>query len=91
MERTPLLETKNLKKYFDVAGGKLHAVDDVSIQIYEGETLGVVVGHKRGDEHLTRLIVEKNHVELETRLRLCCKVVCNMVASICHTLLKVVI
>ena len=39
MERTPLLETKNLKKYFDVAGGKLHAVDDVSIQIYEGETL----------------------------------------------------
>ena len=37
-----LLETKNLKKFFHTPGGELHAVDDVDIQIAEGETLGVV-------------------------------------------------
>lgn len=39
---TPLLEVKNLQKYFDVAAGKLHAVDGVSFTINQGETLGVV-------------------------------------------------
>lgn len=37
-----LLEVKNLKKYFTVAAGSLHAVDDVSFTIEEGRTLGVV-------------------------------------------------
>lgn len=37
-----LLEIKNLKKYFPVPGGTLHAVDDVSLTISEGTTLGVV-------------------------------------------------
>ena len=37
-----LLEIKNLKKYFDCANGKLHAVDDVSLEIEETKTLGVV-------------------------------------------------
>lgn len=37
-----LLEVKNLKKYFNVAAGVLHAVDDVSFTIEEGKTLGVV-------------------------------------------------
>lgn len=37
-----LIEIENLKKYFDVAKGKLHAVDDVSISIEAGETVGVV-------------------------------------------------
>jgi oligopeptide/dipeptide ABC transporter ATP-binding protein len=40
---TPLLELKNLKKYFTIEGqGLLHAVDDLSIKISEGETLGLV-------------------------------------------------
>ena len=38
----PLLETRNLKKYFKTPQGWLHAVDDVSIQIDNGKTLGVV-------------------------------------------------
>jgi oligopeptide/dipeptide ABC transporter ATP-binding protein len=39
----PLLELKNLKKYFTIEGrGLLHAVDDVSIEIPEGETFGLV-------------------------------------------------
>ncbi len=38
----PLLEVKNLKKYFDTPKGKLHAVDDISFNIYESKTLGIV-------------------------------------------------
>jgi oligopeptide/dipeptide ABC transporter ATP-binding protein len=37
-----LLEVRNLKKYFRVAVGLLHAVDDVSFTLEEGCTLGVV-------------------------------------------------
>lgn len=37
-----LIEVKNLKKYFKVPAGYLHAVDDVSFYINKGETLGLV-------------------------------------------------
>jgi len=37
-----LLEIRNLKTYFDVRGGVLKAVDDVSFSIEPGETLGLV-------------------------------------------------
>ena len=37
-----LLEVKNLKKYFQVPAGTLHAVDDVSFTLETGHTLGVV-------------------------------------------------
>lgn len=37
-----LIEAKNLKKYFKVPAGSLHAVDDVSFSINKGETLGLV-------------------------------------------------
>ena len=38
----PILEVKNLKKYFKTPNGPLHAVDDVSFTIEKGKTLGVV-------------------------------------------------
>lgn len=42
-DNTPLIQVKNLKKYFRVNGGAmLHAVDDVSFEIPKGKTLGVV-------------------------------------------------
>lgn len=41
-EQDVLLEIKNLKKYFQVKNGLLHAVDDVSFSIKKGETMGLV-------------------------------------------------
>lgn len=38
----PLISVKDLKKYFSVPNGLLHAVDGVSFDIRKGETLGVV-------------------------------------------------
>ncbi|MGM9522267.1 MAG: ABC transporter ATP-binding protein [Oscillospiraceae bacterium] len=41
--KTPLVRVEHLKKYFDVRGkGILHAVDDISFDIYPQETLGLV-------------------------------------------------
>ena len=37
-----ILEVNSLKKYFPVGGRTLHAVDDVTFSINQGETLGVV-------------------------------------------------
>ncbi|MGE5654209.1 MAG: ABC transporter ATP-binding protein [Bacillota bacterium] len=37
-----LLDVRNLKKYFDTPKGSLRAVDNVTFQIREGRTLGVV-------------------------------------------------
>ena len=42
MPANSLLEVRNLKTYFDVRGGVLKAVDDVSFTIETGETLGLV-------------------------------------------------
>ena len=41
-----LIELQNIKKYFQVPNGILHAVDDVNLTINGGETLGIVgAGH----------------------------------------------
>lgn len=43
VRREPLVQAQNLKKYFKISKKKiLHAVDDVSFEIYPGETLGLV-------------------------------------------------
>jgi len=52
-----LLETKNLKKYFKVKGGNLHAVDYVNIKINTGATLGVVGESGCGKSTLGRAIL----------------------------------
>ena len=38
----PILQVKDLKKYFNTPKGLLHAVDGVTFGINKGETLGVV-------------------------------------------------
>lgn len=41
-EQAALLEAQNVRKYFKTKKGMLHAVDDVSLRIEKGETLGLV-------------------------------------------------
>lgn len=52
-----LLETKNLCKYFKTSKGVLHAVEDVSIKINEGQTLGVVGESGCGKSTLGRTVL----------------------------------
>ena len=52
-----LLEVKNLSKYFKVAAGSLHAVDNVSFHINKGETLGIVGESGCGKTTLGRVIL----------------------------------
>ncbi|MDR1067859.1 MAG: ATP-binding cassette domain-containing protein [Clostridiales Family XIII bacterium] len=54
---TPLLQVENLKKYFEVPQGQLHAVDDVSFSINTGETLGVVGESGCGKSTLGRVVL----------------------------------
>ena len=53
----PLLQVDNLKKYFEVPEGYLHAVDDVSFSIEKGETLGVVGESGCGKTTLGRVVL----------------------------------
>ncbi|NLM84668.1 MAG: ATP-binding cassette domain-containing protein [Clostridiales bacterium] len=53
----PLLEVKNLKKYFNTKGGMLHAVDDISFTLDAGKTLGVVGESGCGKTTLGRTIL----------------------------------
>ncbi|MDX9784645.1 MAG: ABC transporter ATP-binding protein, partial [Spirochaetia bacterium] len=53
----PILQVNNLKKYFHVAKGNLHAVDDVSFDIKKGKTLGMVGESGCGKSTTGRLLV----------------------------------
>ena len=52
-----LIEVKNLKKYFNVGGGTLHAVDDVNFSIERGKTMGIVGESGCGKSTLGRCVI----------------------------------
>ena len=54
---TPLIETRDLKKYFKVKKGMLHAVDGIDMKIMPGETFGVVGESGCGKSMLGRTLI----------------------------------
>ena len=54
---TPVIECRNLKKYFDTPYGKLHAVDNVSFSLEREKTLGIVGESGCGKSTLGRTIL----------------------------------
>ncbi len=53
----PVIEVQGLKKYFPTKRGLLHAVDDVTLKIEKGKTLGVVGESGCGKSTLGRTII----------------------------------
>lgn len=55
--KKPLIQTTNLKKYFNTPFGLLHAVDNINLNIDKGKTVGVVGESGCGKSTLGRTIL----------------------------------
>ena len=54
MEKTPILTVENLNVKFSLRGKLLHAIRDVSLELYKGETLAIVGESGSGKSVLTK-------------------------------------
>ena len=57
IEQIPVIETVDLRKFYKTKRGMLHAVDDINLQIYQGQTLGVVGESGCGKSTLGRTVI----------------------------------
>ena len=64
----PILQVRNLKKYFQAPRGSLHAVDDISFDIGKGKTLGMVGESGCGKSTTGRLLVRLHEATAGTIL-----------------------
>jgi len=66
VEKKPVLEVKNLRTYFHTDDGIVKAVDGVSFEVYQGETLGIVgesgCGKSVTSLSIMRLLDEKGEI-----------------------------
>ena len=58
MTQKPLIEVKHIKKYFQQKKNLVKAIDDISLTIYEGETLGLVGESGCGKSTLGRILLK---------------------------------
>ncbi len=56
-DASPVLRAKNVSKTFHIAGAALRAVDDVSLELAKGETLGLVGESGSGKTTLAKLLL----------------------------------
>lgn len=60
MEKTPILSVQDLNIMFSLRGKRLHAIRDVSLDLYEGETLAIVGESGSGKSVLTKAFMGLN-------------------------------
>ncbi len=60
MDQTPILSVQNLNIKFSLRGKQLHAIRDVSLDLYEGETLAIVGESGSGKSVLTKAFMGLN-------------------------------
>jgi peptide/nickel transport system ATP-binding protein len=58
IEQTPYIEIRNISKTFEQKGTKTKAVDDVSFDIFKGETLGLIGESGCGKSTLSKIIMQ---------------------------------
>ena len=63
----PLIQVEGLKTYFDTEDGTVRAVDDVSLEIEEGHTLGLV-GESGSGKSVTSLTIMRLLPEITSRI-----------------------
>lgn len=57
----PVLEARHLTKHYRLGRGKLHAVEDVSLQLFAGHVTGLVGESGSGKSTVARLLAQLDH------------------------------